>query len=549
MTQQIRLADFNDFSGGLNLNADAFLLQPNESPDLLNVDIDPRGGFRQRRGTVPFSTVPFTNAPTNLWEFNPRGSGSSIMASADGRVWKSTGGAFTDIGVSLGAGGRVVRACSFKDRCYMTDGVSDVVRYDGATATTLTHLNWVELTDATAGSRTDMPWGNCIASHMGSVWVGNVTEGAYTFPNRVRWSHPNNPEAWRSQDYIDVDPGVDGDEIVALVPADDHLLVFKRNSVHAIYGYNHETYQVIPKSQVVGAVSQEAVVATEAGVFFWNWPQGVFVIDNDGIRYLYERLQPSIERGDVSPNAGTHARLGWGNRRLWVSVPWQSSTLPNRSFVFDPAVGKNGAWTQYDLPAGPFVEWSPAGQRSQFLAVQPSTRTVIELDRLTPTDNFTGTPQAIESRLRTGWVDLGQPAVRKRWKRPQIVLKVGTSADIYVKVYRDWDPTFFTRQFVVDVEADGDLIAVPIVDPGSGDVVAGTGWDTAEWDVALWGRGTTGEGGQGSTSGPIDRNELHRGSPLGTAYAVALEFIGPKVEANWGVDSLTFKYKPRKVRS
>lgn len=33
------------FSGGLNLRADQFDLEENESPDMLNVSIDPRGGL------------------------------------------------------------------------------------------------------------------------------------------------------------------------------------------------------------------------------------------------------------------------------------------------------------------------------------------------------------------------------------------------------------------------------------------------------------------------------------------------------------------------
>ena len=45
-----------DFAGGLNLRADVFHLASNESPDLLNVDIDPRGGVFQRRGLQRWGT-------------------------------------------------------------------------------------------------------------------------------------------------------------------------------------------------------------------------------------------------------------------------------------------------------------------------------------------------------------------------------------------------------------------------------------------------------------------------------------------------------------
>lgn len=41
-----------NFAGGLNFRTDQFNLQPNESPDLLNVDVDPRGGVKLRNGVT-----------------------------------------------------------------------------------------------------------------------------------------------------------------------------------------------------------------------------------------------------------------------------------------------------------------------------------------------------------------------------------------------------------------------------------------------------------------------------------------------------------------
>ena len=40
-----RLTALESFSGGLNLRSDQFNLAPNESPDLLNVVVDPGVGF------------------------------------------------------------------------------------------------------------------------------------------------------------------------------------------------------------------------------------------------------------------------------------------------------------------------------------------------------------------------------------------------------------------------------------------------------------------------------------------------------------------------
>ena len=47
--QEFKLEVLEAFTGGLNLRSDQFNLNDNESPDLLNVIVDPRGGIRQHR--------------------------------------------------------------------------------------------------------------------------------------------------------------------------------------------------------------------------------------------------------------------------------------------------------------------------------------------------------------------------------------------------------------------------------------------------------------------------------------------------------------------
>ena len=48
--RQFSLETLDSFSGGLNLRSDQFNLSGDESPDLLNVTVDPRGGIKMRDG-------------------------------------------------------------------------------------------------------------------------------------------------------------------------------------------------------------------------------------------------------------------------------------------------------------------------------------------------------------------------------------------------------------------------------------------------------------------------------------------------------------------
>ena len=57
MARQFKLEVLEAFTGGLNLRSDQFNLAENESPDLLNVVVDPRGGIRQRDGVDRLNTL------------------------------------------------------------------------------------------------------------------------------------------------------------------------------------------------------------------------------------------------------------------------------------------------------------------------------------------------------------------------------------------------------------------------------------------------------------------------------------------------------------
>jgi hypothetical protein len=69
MATNLKVLRQDDFTGGLNLRADQFQLAPNESPKMLNVEIDPRGGIFSRgamRRTNATAVTPTNWNPTSL---------------------------------------------------------------------------------------------------------------------------------------------------------------------------------------------------------------------------------------------------------------------------------------------------------------------------------------------------------------------------------------------------------------------------------------------------------------------------------------------------
>ena len=68
----LNIVELSDFTGGLNFRADQFQLSSFESPDMLNVEIDPRGGVFSRGGYRRLNTtaVAGTWSPQKLYPFS-----------------------------------------------------------------------------------------------------------------------------------------------------------------------------------------------------------------------------------------------------------------------------------------------------------------------------------------------------------------------------------------------------------------------------------------------------------------------------------------------
>ena len=173
---------------------------------------------------------------------------------------------------------------SWDDNVWIVRGPSDGFTWNGLATTALTPsggANWQH--DYTApGITKNAPNADLIAQHAGYMFVGGTHEAGVDYPNRIRWSHPNNPYAWASDDYIDISEG--GQRITAMIPYSDRLLVFKPDSVWALFGYEAESWELTNISRTVGCVNQQAITRNEAGVFFLSWPQGVFSYTRAGER-------------------------------------------------------------------------------------------------------------------------------------------------------------------------------------------------------------------------------------------------------------------------
>lgn len=532
-----RLFRQDDFSGGLNLRADQFQLAQNESPKMLNVEIDPRGGVFSRGAMRQINNTPVAPywRPERLFPFY--GSSNYVMLSTgysnvggtvtNGNIFYSTGGNFSSLSIPVSS----THGASFapwSEKLYMATGINTVsYKWDGETKTVLTASGPVWQNSYTSGLATNyMPKAEHTITHAGKVFVANTYENTTAYPNRIRWSHPNNPENWAEQDYIDINDG--GSQITGITVFAGHLVVFKQNSVYAVFGYDSDTFQVVEVSRVVGAPTSHAFCVTERGVYFFSYPDGLMLYNGERIVDLFEPIRPAIATGQINPAGRFKIYVANVNRRIWVSLAYSDNgnnpTEPTVSLVYDPTVSQRGAWLMFSTydgygNAGGCTFLTSTGD-TKGLVMHPTKPYVLWVDQYSsPFDNVDGVDNQFVSRYRTRWIDAGSYSNKKMFRRPDVIAKQTQSpSQITVKAFGNYE------------EADGTEVRQYSIDlpPSSLGLLWGVGYWGANWGA------------------PNAGSQIVSGRSIGLLKSVQLEFSGSPGVA-WGINSYTLKYNPRKV--
>jgi hypothetical protein len=522
----------DDFTGGLNLRADQFQLGPNESPKMLNVEIDPRGGVFSRGAMrrINDSSIAAHWFPKNMFPFYGEvyyammSTGNS--GGVDGSVYYSTGSDFSNLSIPVG----YEHGASFAPwgkTLFITGGPTKVShKWNGTTKTALTASGPVWQNSYATPTITPeyFPQAAHSITHAGKIFVANTRENGLPRPNVLRWSHPNNPTNWAEQDFIEINDG--GQEITGLASFGGHLLVFKNNAVYAIFGYDSDTFQVVEISRNVGAATPQAICTTERGVYFFSYPDGLMLYNGTNVVDIFEPIRPAIIDGNIKVAAINSVCVNYINRRVWVSVPYSETSTPTYTtavFVYDPSVSQRGAWLM-------FSTWDSRGVSggctfvqkngdTLHLAAHSTSPNVLEVDQYTSGfDNTAGSNQPFFSRYRTRWVDAGSYSQRKMWRRPDVVVKQASfNASLNFDIFSDYEEASVVKNYSVFIPSAS----------------AGMIWGVNRWLESNWGANNVG-------------SQIINARSIGLAKAIQVEFSGtPGVP--WGINSFTLKYNPRKV--
>lgn len=527
-TGTLRQAVIGDFRGGLNLSDDLFKLGENESPDMLNMDVDARGGLSLRGGMVARSE--------QLDIENYSGSGVGRFLTADGETAEVVFAMGRDLS-SFGAVGLSAQSVDGLVNVVVGPAV-DLVNPQGDTDVAFVQFNDVVyqisqrfnlatfVLDVPSGvvARTisafgGLPWGTGGFVPRGTtgavfdnrLWVGNTEEDGDRFRNRIRFSEDSEAR-FEEDNFIDIDVGEDGDRITALVVHGEILIVFKQRSMYAVIPVDDEfLYQVVPISSSVGVRSNEAATSTPFGLMFWDGRAGLHVWSENEPTPVSDRIVQAIHERRI-PYDGDVA-VSWVKDRIWCSVEFDSR---REVFLFDPELG---AWMRY----APGVERGfQVGDT--FWAYSRNLRRWLEIDIRSSLDdlNFDTLPESIPSYWVSPWIDGGNHVLPKRFRRPRFVLAASFNGGVLdVEVRGDLDPRNNVRRFDVMLPQR----------------VGDTAWGVLEWNEDDW--GAFGE----------EYADCLQGPAVGNFKSVQFRINGPTTVARWRLDALSVGYLNRTLRS
>ena len=593
MANRLEPVNLVDFTGGLSLRRNQFQLAPNESPEMNNIDLDPLGGIYTRKGWDRWSedVVPADTAwdPRRAWLSQLADGTDIVYIAANNTIFTSDNdNTFTDLHLTADALPHMADFAPYGDDTYIALG------RDHQMARRTRMETPVLLTLGGSGSWNDdyltpvhgvAPAAEVIEAHSGYLFAANIEEDGLDFPNRVRWSHPTSPDDWAQADFLDIDIG--GNKISGLQSFEDHLLIFKPDSIWALYGYDADSWQLVQKSSTIGGGSPQVITRNEQAVFFHSTSDrgGIYAYSGERPVEIGEPLRYALE-SLLRPEL---VWVGWVGRRLWVTVPWTYSGPTEddvASFVYDPSVGERGAWMYYMSKAsslGPIVSGSNTDTQIRPMGVlrSPEVPCVVRLESNTeavdtvweysvlgfadPTEAteessgyivtgageeiiLAGVPgvQPFETYYRTPWITADWPTRKKSFRRPDFVCRItGYDHELQVRSYRDYEETNAKRQHTLFVPAGAPLPPATPAPPGQIAAV----WGHFRWnDGTEWSQPGTPPVSPTSPGGQKQGAAIRRGSSFGMCRALQLRVAGLTPAARWGVDAVVVKVVMRRFR-
>jgi hypothetical protein len=293
------------------------------------------------------------------------------------------------------------------------------------------------------------------------VWKNRWWARSSGVKNRLHFTQLFQPQSWPSLFFLDI-PFERGDEIRALMPIGDSLIVFGTTKIFVIVGQTSLDFEVRPTlDSQGGAFGPRAVCAIENGIVHVD-ATGVLIFDGATDRLLSQDLEPAIR--DLVQNAAVSdlQRIAVAYdvtlKELRVALPRRYPSGTWGEFVLDLTRTNQqrgeSAWTETDRTIGGYVQWNGpeanAGNRGRLFSWHSSIARLFE--------ESVGTT-ANSSHMTASYEGAG--------------LTLGNRTGRWIDVRGEYEPHGGT--FTVESVIDGQSQGAKTVNIGAGQATYGTG--------------------------------------------------------------------------
>ena len=270
-----------DFSGGLNDYKASVYLEKNESPDLLNVQIDePLGALSQRNGWEACGVTPSGNTATNLYEYAKNNGSRYLIVTDNSSIWQ-TADCSNYTQISAGHNPLATpRFATVHDTLWITNGSDSVETWDG---TTLTLLDG-------QGTTPNVPKGKLIAWWKGRVWMGATDgepSGAYfstlVSPSGQILDPATSSVAWANTNNLVYFNRGDGSRLYGLKVYRDNLYAFKETGINRVIFQSEYNVNVVKNVTTIGSKFQESIQEMDDGFLRFVGRDGVYKFDGSTV--------------------------------------------------------------------------------------------------------------------------------------------------------------------------------------------------------------------------------------------------------------------------
>lgn len=526
----LQIVNLRDFRGGLaSRNGDSLDVRTNELRYCQNIIIQNTGGISSRGGFVKTTTI--TNGVANFdnqtaWigetpdgklavaYYSSATSASYYAALTSSGSYSQTTYAGSTRYRGVGANARVAfmrgsTTASSISTFIVGDSGGDAVYKDG-TAMSKTNPTFQDSFASPSGSY--FPVCQWICTHLNYMFAGAtyVAAGTVESATRVRWSHPGDPGSWRTNDWIDMP---DGTTILGMCSIGDQLVVFTDGAVFAIRGYSAETFslQKIAERGLDTLSSWNNYCRTNDGKCFWLNADGVYLYDGQQVSRISdpvnELFDSTARKNIMAPMVFVHAP------RPMLVIPMQkangASASPSSSQYMWVWHADTNSWVRWNVPANWtstgrafYTEWGGDTNSSSRLFCADGTA-LLRYDPTAAADNVTGSSAAnINANFTTAWVDADQPAIKKSWKRPELVYRGTVAGDFTITSYNDYKASTAVKTIT------------------------------------------------SSNAGNATDYEVDKLTALGPARAVSIKVQAPTAtNTYWALEDIALKYRPKSLRN